>query len=98
MEPGISLQALATRATSAARQTLCVVCRARPAVNPNAEHPACGSCKSSISRLTRLDEERMREAEKRAVTRIRRVIAAQVGVGGLVEKTQRLMSESEDKS
>ena len=98
MEPGIFLRTLATRAIRPARQTLCVVCKDRAALNPNAEHPACGSCKSSISRLTQLDEERMRKAEKRAVTRIRRVIAAQVGVGGLVEKTQRFMSESEDKS
>ena len=80
------------------RGVRCVVCNEHPPLNPSAEHPTCATCRSAISRLTRLDPGGMRKAERRAVARVRRVIAAQVGVAGLVARTQRTLSERDEAS
>jgi len=72
---------------------VCVVCGARPPRSRAGRHPVCGSCASQISRLARLDVERARSAERQAMTRIKRIVAARLGVAALVERLQRVLSD-----
>ncbi len=76
----------------------CIVCRERPARNRRADYPTCGSCDSSICRLGQLTDEQSRTVERRAVTRIRRILAARLGMARFVERTQREATETLQRS
>lgn len=70
------------------RLPLCVVCGERPARSARGEHPTCGSCASTICRLGQLSDEQSRIVERQAVTRVRRILAARLGLARFVERMQ----------
>ncbi len=76
----------------------CVVCDERPARNPTAQHALCGTCRASICRLQQLPKEQWTAAQRRAHTRVRRVLAARLGVDGLVVFTQHVLSQPNPRS
>ncbi len=87
-----------TFATPSAREgeVNCIVCEERPALNPRGEHPTCGTCRASMCRIAQLTEDEADRATRRAVTRVRRIVAARRGVDALIVKAQPVLLENEE--
>ena len=73
---------------SGERNGPCVICGERKVVNPFGDNPTCGTCRSAVCRLRQLDESELRTKTRRAVTRLKRIVAARFGVAHRVVKTQ----------
>ena len=74
----------------------CIVCGQRPALNPRGEYPTCGTCRASMCRIGQLTDDEADRATSRAVTRVRRIVAARRGVDALIVKAQHGLLENEE--
>ena len=74
----------------------CIVCGERRAINPRGEHPTCGTCRASMCRIAQLTDDEADRATRRAVTRVRRIVAARRGVDALIVKAQHGLLENDE--
>ncbi len=77
---------------------LCVVCGERRARSARTDYPTCGSCASTICRLGRLDADQTRNVERQAVRRLRRILAARLGLARFVEHMQQKRTGTTQRS
>lgn len=64
-------------AGSSQSRPLCPVCCTRPTRGPNSA--MCDSCRSEVCKLRRLDAAALVRTTNRAITRLKRIIAARFG-------------------
>jgi len=76
----------------------CMVCKERPALNPRGEYPTCGTCRASMCRIAQLTGDEADRVTRRAVTRVRRIVAARGGVATLVVESQQRVSGNDENS
>ncbi len=77
---------------------LCVVCGERRARSARTDYPTGGSCASTICHLGRLDDEQSRNVERQAVRRLRRILAARLGLARFVEHVQQKRAGTVERS
>ncbi len=91
-------EAMNTSANSGEAAACCIVCDERPPLNPRGDYPTCGTCRSAICRLRKLEPPALGFKTRRAITRLKRIVAARWGVAHRVVLTQYVLNDSDSQT